>query len=206
MNIGLLGNKLGITQLFNKNGNLYPVTIIQAGPCYITQIKTFENLEYNKIQLGYNNLNFKKQNLMPLSYTSYKFLKEYKVLKTLNVYIGQKFSLDTFKIGQKLNIRSKIIGKGFLGNIKKNHFKRGPMSHGSKHHRLQGSLGAGTSPGRVFPGKKMAGRKKIKTATIKNLEIMDLNLLDNIIFIKGSIPGVIGSLVNIELASSFLLN
>lgn len=200
MNIGLLGHKLGMTQMFNNDGNTFPITIINAGPCYITQITKFPNLEYNKVQLGYNNFTLKKKVLLPLSYKPFTFLKEYKILKDSNVYIGQKFCLDIFQIGQKLNITSKIIGKGFLGNIKKNNFKRGPMSHGSKHHRLQGSLGAGTSPGRVFPGKKMAGRKKTKQATISNLEIMDLNILDNLLFIKGSIPGKIGSLVNIQLS------
>lgn len=199
MSIGLLGNKIGMTQLFKNNGEIIPVTVIKCGPCYITQIK--ENI----IQLGYiemlkNSKNltkpllghFLKNNLSP-----YYFLKEYDVISSNNYQLGQKFSVDIFQINQKVNISGLTIGKGNTGNIKRNHFTRGGMAHGSKHHRLQGSLGAGTSPGRVFPGKKMPGRVGMENRTITGLEIVFIDILENLLAVKGSIPGKIGNLLNI---------
>ena len=204
MNFNLLGTKLAMTQIFNSQGIVIPATIILAGPCYITQLKTIQTVGYNAIQLGYleikeNKLtkpklgHLKKNDLVPLRY-----LKEFKVNTIDNYYIGQKLCINIFKIGQKVNISGLSIGKGFIGNIKANHFQRGGMSHGSKHHRLQGSLGAGTSPGRVFPGKKMPKRFGNEQRTIKNLEILNINLDTNLLLIKGSIPGKSGTLVSLS--------
>lgn len=204
MSIGLLGNKIGMTQIFNIKGELVPITIIKCGPCFITQIILKEKSGYNAIQLGYIEVsnskkltNPEKGHFIKNNLPFYYYLKEYKTPLNTNFNLGQKLTVDLFKIGEKINIQGLSIGKGYAGNIKKNKFARGPMSHGSKHHRLQGSLGAGTDPGRVFPGKKMSGRLGQKTCTIIGLEILDIDTNKNLIFIKGNIPGKKGNLINV---------
>lgn len=206
MSIGILGNKIGMTQIFNTKGEIIPVTIIKGGPCYITQIKSNENCGYNSIQLGYVEANvnskfltkpqlghFQKVNLSP-----YRYLKEYKIEEINNYSIGQQFTVDIFKIGELLNITGFTIGKGNAGNIKQHNFSRGAMTHGGKSKRLQGSMGSGTTPGRVYPGKKMPGRYGMEKRTIKGLEIIDIDTTNNIIVIKGSIPGKSGNLVSMN--------
>jgi large subunit ribosomal protein L3 len=207
VSLGILGNKIGMTQIFNSKGERIPVTIIKGGPCYVTQIKSTENSGYNAIQLGYlevsptsNKLtkpqfgHFSKVNLPP-----FRYLKEYKTLEPLNYNLGEKFSVEMFNIGQFVNITGFTIGKGFTGNIKRHNFSRGAMTHGSKHHRAQGSLGSGTTPGRVFPGKKMSGHSGMQKRTILSLEVIDIDLKENLLVIKGSIPGKSGNLVSITL-------
>jgi large subunit ribosomal protein L3 len=204
--LGLLGNKIGMTQIFDKKGNVIPVTIIKGGPCFVTQIKSEENCGYNAIQLGYVEISsnstkltkpelghFNKVNSVP-----FRYLKEYKTTET-NYSIGHKLTVEMFKIGQEVNISGLTIGKGNTGNIKEHNFSRGPMAHGSKHHRLQGSLGAGTTPGRVFRGKRMPGRVGMEQRTILGLEIIDIDTTENLLVIKGSIPGKTGNLVNITI-------
>ena len=208
MSLGILGNKVGMTQIFDTKGDAIPVTIIQGGPCYITQIKSTENCGYDAVQIGYSEMSansrnltkprlghFSKVNLQP-----FRYLKEYKINADETYEIGQKFSVDLFEIGQHVNISGLTIGKGNLGNIKRNKFTRGGMSHGSKSHRLQGSLGAGTTPARVLPGKKMPGRSGYEKRTIKGLEIIDIDKTQNLIVVKGSIPGKSGNLVSIKLS------
>jgi large subunit ribosomal protein L3 len=207
VSLGILGNKIGMTQVFNSKGEIIPVTIIKGGPCYVTQIKSNITCGYNAIQVGYleiaaNNKkltkpelgHFTKVNLAP-----YKYLKEYKIEKPLSYEIGQKFTVELFTIGDYINVSGFTIGKGNSGNIKRNHFVQGAMSHGSKHHRLQGSMGSGTTPGRVWPGKKMPGRLGMEKRTISGLEIIDIDKNENLIIIKGSIPGKSGNLVSINL-------
>jgi large subunit ribosomal protein L3 len=205
VSFGILGNKIGMTQVFDKKGNLIPVTVIKGGPCYVTQIKSIETCGYNAIQLGYIELSqnsrlltkpllghFNKFNLL-----FFQYLKEFKILDSKNYKIGDKLTVENFSIGQKITVSGLTIGKGNVGNIKKHNFNRGAMSHGSKHHRLQGSLGAGTSPGRVFPGKRMPGRLGMDKRTITGLEIIDIDPIENIILIKGCIPGKSGNLLTI---------
>jgi large subunit ribosomal protein L3 len=195
-----------MTQIFDKKGDVVPVTIIKGGPCYVTQIKSIENCGYNAIQLGYLELSansktltkprlghFSKVNLSP-----FRYLKEYKTGETETYELGQKFSVEMFEIGQHVNVTGLTIGKGTSGNIKRNNFVQGAMGHGSKHHRLQGSIGSGTTPGRVFPGKKMPGRLGMEQKTIKGLEIIDIDKSQNLLIIKGSIPGKSGNLVSIK--------
>ena len=183
VSIGILGNKIGMTQVFDTKGDVIPVTIIKGGPCYVTQIKSDINCGYNAVQLGYVEMapnqksltkprlgHFNKVNLPP-----FRHLKEYKIEKPLDYRIGQEFSVEMFEIGQFINVTGLTIGKGNASNLKRNNFGRGPMGHGSKHHRLQGSLGAGTTPGRVFPGKRMPGRLGMEQRTIKKLEIIDID-------------------------------
>lgn len=207
MSLGILGNKVGMTQIFDEKGDIIPVTIIKGGPCFVTQIKSNENCGYNSIQIGFSELSpnhkkltkpqlghFKKANL-----SGFRHLKEYKVQNINEFNLGQELSVEIFEIGQLINVSGLTIGKGNASNLKRNNFGRGPMTHGSKHHRLQGSLGAGTTPGRVFPGKKMPGRLGTENCTIKGLKIIDIDKDQNLLVIKGSIPGKAGNLVSISI-------
>ena len=203
MAIGLLGNKIGMTQIFDESGNIIPVTILKIGPCVVTQIKTKSKDGYNSIQIGYGNVSNKllnqpklghlqKSNIQPL-----KNLKEFKVSEEDKFEIGQVLNVESFSPGQFVNIKGKTIGKGFSGLQKRHNFSRGPMTHGSKNHRAPGSIGMGTTPGRVLPGKKMAGQLGNKTTTIKKLKVIQINLEENILIIKGSVPGKPGNLLKI---------
>lgn len=196
-----------MTQIFDKKGQVIPVTIIQSGPCVITDIKSFGNCGYNAIQIGYQELSinshkltkplvgyFSKKNLSP-----FKYLKEFRVKTIENYEIGKKITLDNFEIGKKVNVSGLTIGKGNAGNIKQHNFHRGPMGHGSKHKRLQGSLGSGTTPGRTFPGKRMPGRFGMEKRTMQGLEIIDVDKENNLLAIKGSVPGKAGNLLTIVL-------
>nr|YP_010726596.1 ribosomal protein L3 [Hypnea edeniana]WCH54768.1 ribosomal protein L3 [Hypnea edeniana]WDY85071.1 ribosomal protein L3 [Hypnea edeniana] len=203
MSIGLLGKKIGMTQIFNNIGEAIPVTILQLGPCMITQIKNIPSHGYKAIQIGYSEThksNLSKPQLGHLNKVNippFKYLKEYKIESTENFKIGQVITVNQLKIGHSVNVSGYSIGKGFAGYQKRHHFSRGPMSHGSKNHRQPGSIGAGTTPGRVFPGKKMAGRMGYKKVTIKNLKIIDINSDKHIVIIKGAIPGKPGNLISI---------
>jgi large subunit ribosomal protein L3 len=201
--VGLLGNKIGMTQIFDESGNIIPVTILKVGPCVITQIKTTEKDGYNAIQVGYGNVasktltqpqlgHLQKSNIQPL-----KYLKEFKISDGNEFEIGQILNVDAFSEGQLVNVRGKSIGKGFSGLQKRYNFARGPMTHGSKNHREPGSIGMGTTPGRVLPGKKMAGQLGNKIATIQKLKVIQINSEENILVIKGSVPGKPGNLLSI---------
>jgi large subunit ribosomal protein L3 len=201
--IGLLGNKIGMTQIFDESGNIIPVTILKVGPCIVTQIKTKIKDGYNAIQVGYTNGSHKsltqpelghlqKSNIQPL-----KYLKEFRMTTETDFEVGQVLSVDLLSPGQLVNIKGKTIGKGFSGLQKRHNFTRGPMTHGSKNHRAPGSIGMGTTPGRVLPGKKMAGQLGNKITTIKNLKVIQLNSEENILVIKGSVPGKPGNLLSI---------
>nr|UAD87850.1 ribosomal protein L3 [Gracilaria textorii] len=204
MKVGLLGKKIGMTQIFDQEGKALPVTILQLGPCLITEIKDLESHGYKAIQIGYieaksNKLNkaeighLNKYNIPPL-----KYLKEYRVNSLDNFEIGKLITVKDLNIGQNISISSTSIGKGFMGCIKRHNFSRGPMSHGSKNHKQPGSIGAGTTPGKVFAGKKMAGRMGGKKVTIQNLRIVDIKTNHNIIIVKGSVPGKPGNIVSIH--------
>jgi large subunit ribosomal protein L3 len=204
MSIGLLGNKIGMTQIFDDSGNIIPVTILKVGPCTITQIKAKEKDGYDSIQIGYGEISNKfltqpqlghlqKSNIKPL-----KYLKEFRINnETENFKIGQVLNVESFFLNQLVNVQGKSIGKGFAGLQKRHNFRRGPMTHGSKNHRAPGSIGMGTTPGRVLPGKKMSGQLGNKIITVKNLKIIQINVEENILIIKGSVPGKPGNLLNI---------
>nr|YP_005089747.1 rpl3 gene product [Ulnaria acus]AEX37872.1 ribosomal protein L3 [Ulnaria acus] len=204
MAIGLLGNKIGMTQIFDESGNIIPVTILKVGPCVITQIKTVLKDGYNSIQIGYGKVasksltqpelgHLQKSNIQPL-----KYLKEFRLNENLEQFeIGQILNVDSFQVGQFINIRGKSIGKGFSGLQKRYNFARGPMTHGSKNHREPGSIGMGTTPGRVLPGKRMAGQLGNKLTTIKKLKVIQTNSEENILVVKGSVPGKPGNLLSI---------
>ena len=200
---GLLGKKLGMTQVWDENNRVVPVTVVKAGPCVVTQVKTTLNDGYNAIQVGYGNVSTKsltqpqlghlqKSNIQPL-----KYLKEFRVSDPTNFNVGQVLDVESFVAGQLINVTGKSIGKGFSGLQKRYNFARGPMTHGSKNHRAPGSIGMGTSPGRVLPGKKMAGQLGNKTANIKKLKIVQVNNDENILVVKGAVPGKPGNLLSI---------
>lgn len=204
MVLGLLGNKIGMTQIFDELGNIIPVTILKIGPCIVTQIKTKEKDGYDAIQIGYGKVpihsltqselgHLQKSNIKPL-----KYLKEFKFINKDNKFkIGQILNVELFGQGELVTIQGKNIGKGFSGLQKRHSFTRGPMTHGSKNHKAPGSIGMGTTPGRVLPGKKMAGQLGNKITTIKNLKIIRIKPQKNILVIKGSVPGKIGNLLRI---------
>jgi len=203
--LGILGNKVGMTQIFTQKGNVVPVTIIKAGPCYISQIKSVKNNDYNSIQIGYQNiLKFKLNkpesgHLKNLNYLFLKYLKEYTVENSDDYTLGQIINVTSFKEGDFVNITGNSIGKGFAGNIKRNNFQCGPMSHGSKNHREPGSIGQSTTPGRVFPGKRMAGRLGGVKVTALKLKILKVDIENNLLTVKGSIPGKSGNILSIQL-------
>ena len=201
--LGIIGNKVGMTQIFTENGEANPVTIIKAGPCFITQIKSIETHGYNAIQIGYQEISSKKLTKPEIGHfektnlPNLKYLKEYQVLNKQEFKLGQIINVLNFKEGEFVDICGKSIGKGFTGNQKRHNFTRGPMSHGSKNHRAPGSIGQGSTPGRVFPGKKMSGRMGGTQTTISNLKILKIDIKENIIIVKGSIPGKPGNLLSI---------
>ena len=204
MSIGLLGNKIGMTQIFDDTGNIIPVTILKVGPCIVTQVKTILKDGYSSIQVGYSNVaaksltqpelgHLQKSNLEPL-----KYLKEFRLDNNEREFkVGQILEVDLFEVGKLVNIRGKNIGKGFSGLQKRHNFTRGPMTHGSKNHRAPGSIGMGTTPGRVLPGKKMAGQLGNKMTTIKKLKIIQTNKAENLLIVKGAVPGKPGNLLTI---------
>ena len=204
MTIGILGTKVGMTQVFDDSGFAIPVTVIKAGPCIITHIKNTEKEGYNAVQIGYSKSSpqkitkpclghLTKFNLPPL-----KHLKEYRIDSTDSLSIAQKITVDSFEVGQNISISGNTIGKGFAGTVKRYNFSRGPMTHGSKNHREPGSIGQGSTPGRVHKGKKMGGRLGGKKTTIKNLEIIYINSKDNLLVVRGSVPGKSGNLLSIS--------
>ena len=203
MSVGLLGNKIGMTQIFDESGNIIPVTILKVGPCVITQVKT-ENLDgYKAVQVGYSNVSNKRLtqpelgHLQKSNIQALKYLKEFRVDNENDFEVGQILKVDLFSPGQIVTVKGKTVGKGFAGLQKRHNFSRGPMTHGSKNHRAPGSIGMGTTPGRVLPGKKMAGQLGNKITTIKKLKVIQLNLEENILVIKGSVPGKPGNLLSI---------
>jgi len=203
VSLGLLGNKIGMTQIFDDTGNIIPVTILKIGPCIITQIKTVLTDGYDAIQVGYGTVpskyltqpelgHLQKSNIQPL-----KYLKEFRIENPEEFTVGQILNVESFSSGQLINITGKSTGKGFSGLQKRHNFTRGPMTHGSKNHRLPGSIGMGTDPGRVLPGKKMAGQLGNKITHIKKLKIIQVNSAENILVVKGSVPGKPGNLLSI---------
>ena len=204
MSVGILGKKLGMSQLFDDNGNAVPVTLIQAGPCKVTQLKTPSMDGYSAVQIGFSSTRNKllnkpqKGHLAKSGDDLLKHLKEYKVDEPSNYELGSTITVKNFEVGQKVDISGKSMGRGFAGYQKRHGFSRGPMSHGSKNHRQPGSTGAGTTPGRIYPGKRMAGRYGGKKITTKGLIVVKVDNEKNLIVVKGSVPGKPGSLLNIR--------
>ena len=177
MALGILGRKVGMTQIFSPEGLAIPVTVVQAGPCTVTQIKTQATDGYNAVQLGYwptaekHLTRAQRGHLSKAGVTELlRHLREFRVDQPEAYQLGQKITVEIFSPGQLLDVAGTSIGRGFAGYQKRHHFGRGPMSHGSKNHRRPGSVGAGTTPGRVFPGLRMAGRMGGCRDTIRKLQ------------------------------------
>jgi|TARA_B100001142_G_scaffold280650_1_gene291992 large subunit ribosomal protein L3 len=209
VSLGLLGNKIGMTQIFDESGNIIPVTILKVGPCIVTQIKTVLTDGYNAIQVGYGTVSNKsltqpelghlqKSNIQPL-----KYLKEFHVNDPEEFKVGQTLNVESLAAGQLIDVTGKSNGKGFSGLQKRHNFTRGPMTHGSKNHRAPGSIGMGTTPGRVLPGKKMSGQMGNKMVKTRKLKIVQVNSDENILVVKGSVPGKPGNLLSIRVSPKF---
>ena len=193
-----------MTQICDESGLAIPVTIIKAGPCLITQIKTLDTDGYSAVQIGYSEIQSKLLTKPKLGHLKkagtppWRYLKEYKTQSSDGEVLGSTISVNSFNLGDKVSVTGKTIGKGFAGTVKRHNFTRGPMTHGSKNHREPGSIGMGTTPGRVYPGKKMAGRLGGKQTTIKNLQIVLINQENNLLVVKGAIPGKLVNLLSIK--------
>jgi large subunit ribosomal protein L3 len=204
MAVGLFGKKLGMTQIFEESGTIFPVTILKTELCQVSQIKTVDTDGYNAIQVAYTEEKLNKVTKPQLGHLKkstdkgFKSFGEFRLDNPQDFKLGQLIDLGCFEVGQKVRITGQSIGKGFAGNQKRNNFSRGPMTHGSKNHRLPGSIGAGSTPARVYPGKKMAGQLGNKKVTIKNSEILFINSEENILVLKGSLPGKKNSLLRIQ--------
>ena len=204
MSLGILGKKLGMSQLFDDQGRAVPVTLIEAGPCRITQLKSADTDGYAAVQIGFQLIREKlinkplKGHLAKSGEDLLRHLREYRVENSSEFQLGAAVTVDDFEKGQKVDVSGDTMGRGFAGYQKRHGFSRGPMSHGSKNHRLPGSTGAGTTPGRVYPGKRMAGRMGGKKVTTRGLEILKIDTNHNLLVVKGSVPGKPGSLLNIR--------
>ena len=204
MKKAILATKVGMTHIFNEDGVLTPVTVLQAGPCVVTQIKTVENDGYSAVQVGFAD---KRENLVnkPMKgqfdkagVSCKRFVREFKFENAEEYAVAQEIKADIFAAGDKIDATAISKGKGFQGAIKRFGQHRGPMAHGSKFHRHQGSNGACSDPSKVFKGKGMPGHMGSKRVTIQNLEVVRVDAENNLILVKGAVPGPKKSLVTIK--------
>jgi large subunit ribosomal protein L3 len=196
-----------MTQIFDEEGRAIPVTVVQAGPCPITQIKTPQTDGYTAIQVGYGDVKEKALSRPELGHLKKsetgpkRHLKEYRLTDISAFELGQLITAEQFSAGQLVDVTGTSMGRGFTGYQKRHNFARGPMSHGSKNHRLPGSTGAGTTPGRIYPGKRMAGQYGASQVTTRKLTVVSIDAERNLILIKGAVPGKTGSLLSISPAT-----
>ena len=200
---GILGKKLGMTQIFTEEGIVVPVTVVEAGPNVVTQVKTVEKDGYNAIQVGFEDakeksLNKPQKGHLAAANVLKKHLKEFRVDAVEEFTVGQEIKADLFAAGEKIDVTGTSKGKGFQGPIKRHGQSRGPESHGSRYHRRPGSMGACSFPGRVFKNKKLAGHMGSVKVTVQNLEVVRVDADKNLILVKGAIPGPKGSMVTIK--------
>ena len=200
---GILGKKIGMTQIFTEVGAVVPVTVVEAGPVVVTQIKTVEKDGYNAVQVGFGDVKEKSLNKpqkghLAAANTLKKHLKEFRVDSVEGYTVGQEIKADLFAAGEMVDVSGISKGKGFQGPIKRHGQSRGPESHGSRYHRRPGSMGACSFPGRVFKNKKLAGHMGSVKVTVQNLEVVRIDAEKNLILVKGAIPGAKGSVVTIK--------
>ena len=206
MKKGLIGKKVGMTQIFDEAGKVIPVTAIEAGPCVVAQVKTEETDGYTAIQLGFGDVKESKLNrpekghFSKVNVTPKKHLREFRVDSVEEVKVGDELKADVFAAGDKIDIQGTSKGKGFQGVIKRHGQSRGPMGHGSMYHRRPGSMGSTSTPGRVFKGKKLPGHMGRVTVTIQNLDVVRVDMDKNVILVKGSVPGAKGAILKIKSA------
>ena len=200
---GILGKKLGMTQIFTEEGIVVPVTVVEAGPNVVTQVKTVEKDGYNAIQVGFEDakeksLNKPQKGHLAAANVLKKHLKEFRVDAVEEFTVGQEIKADLFAAGELIDVTGISKGKGFQGPIKRHGQSRGPETHGSRYHRRPGSMGACSYPGRVFKNKKLAGHMGSVKVTVQNLEVVRVDADKNLILVKGAIPGPKGSMVTIK--------
>ena len=204
MKKAILATKVGMTQIFNEDGSLVPVTVLQAGPCVVTQVKTVENDGYSAVQVGFGEkreklVNKPMKGMFDKAGVPYKrFVREFKFENAEEYSVKDEIKADIFTAGDKVDASAIAKGKGFQGAIKRHGQSRGPMAHGSKYHRHAGSNGACSSPSKVFKGKKMPGHMGAKKVTTQNLEIVRVDAENNLILVKGAVPGPKKALVTIK--------
>ena len=204
MKKAILATKVGMTQIFNEDGSLVPVTVLQAGPCVVTQVKTVENDGYSAVQVGFGEkreklVNKPMKGMFDKAGVPYKrFVREFKFENAEEYSVKDEIKADIFTAGDKVDASAIVKGKGFQGAIKRHGQSRGPMAHGSKYHRHAGSNGACSSPSKVFKGKKMPGHMGAKKVTTQNLEIVRVDAENNLILVKGAVPGPKKALVTIK--------
>lgn len=204
MKKAILARKIGMTQIFNENGVLTPVTILQAGPCAVTQVKTVETDGYNAVQVGFEDIREvlvnkpKKGHYKKAGVSVKRFLREFRFENAADYKLGQEIKADVFTAGEKVDATGISKGKGFQGAIKRHGLSRGPMKHGSKYHRHAGSNGAATTPGRVFKGKHMPGQMGNIKVTVQNLEVVRVDAEKNLIIVKGAVPGPKKSMIMLK--------
>ena len=204
MKKGIIGRKLGMTQIFDEKGNVIPVTVIEAGPCVVAQVKNVDTDGYNAIQLGFGSIKDKKVNkpmkghFTKVKVAPAKHVREFRVDDVTSVNVGDEIKADIFTEGENVDIQGVTKGKGFQGVIKRHGQHRGPMGHGSMYHRRPGSMGACSTPSRVFKGKKLPGHMGNVMVTIQNLKIVKIDMDKNCILVKGSVPGNKGAILKIK--------
>ena len=207
MKKGLIGKKVGMTQIFDEKGNVIPVTVIEAGPCVVAQVKTTETDGYNAVQLGFGDIKDKHINKPEAGHfakskiANKKHLREFRLDSIEGMKVGDELKADTFQAGDKIDVQGISKGKGFKGVIKRHGQSRGPMGHGSMYHRRPGSMGPTSTPGRVFKGKKLPGHMGRVTVTIQNLDVVRVDMDKNVILVKGSVPGCKGAILKIKSAA-----
>lgn len=204
MKKALIARKIGMTQIFVEDGSLVPVTVLEAGPCTVTQVKTMENDGYSAVQVGFSDKK-EKHTTKPLQghfekagVDFKKYVKEFRFDNSEEYTVGQEIKVDVFEAGDKIDVSGTSKGKGYQGAIKRHNQSRGPMSHGSKYHRQAGSMGMASYPGKVFKGKKLAGHMGAEAVTIQNLEVVRVDLENNLILVKGAVPGPRKSIVTVR--------
>ena len=203
MKKAILGKKIGMTQIFDENGRVIPVTVVEAGPCTVVQVKTKDADGYEAIQLGFGEVKEKKLikptkgHFTKANVTPKKHLREFR-LEEISYNVGDEIKADIFTAGESVDVTGISKGKGFQGVIKRHGQSRGPMGHGSMYHRRPGSMGSTSTPGRVYKGKNLPGHMGYETVTVQNLEIVKVDMDKNVILIKGSVPGNKGAILKIR--------
>jgi len=206
MKSGLLGKKVGMTNVFTPDGQLVPVTVLQVGPCVVTQIKTEETDGYAALQLGFDEKPVERLNkpiaghLKKVSDKGFRVLREFREDSVEEIEAGATIGVDVFSIGDKVTVTGTSKGRGFQGTIKRHGFSRGPETHGSRNHRKPGSIGNSAWPAKVIKGKKLPGHMGVDKVTVKNLTIIDIKHDDNLILVKGAVPGCKTSVVEVRKA------
>lgn len=201
---GMMGRKLGMTQIFRENGEVIPVTVLSLGPCIVTQIRTVDRDGYEAVQLGYEQVPPRKltrpqQGHLKAAGAMMRYLREFPAEKTDAHNVGDIVNVELFQPGQYVDVSGNSKGRGFAGVVKRHGFRGGPKTHGqSDRHRAPGSIGGGTAPGRVWKGQRMAGRMGGKRVTVQNLEVVEVLPEQNLLLVRGSVPGARNALVQVK--------